>query len=314
MSKRVFMTGGTGFIGSALVEALRGRGDEVRVLTRDAAAARKRLPAGVAIIEADPATSGGAWQAQLAGTDAVLNLAGAPIDGKRWDAHYKQILRDSRVETTRHLVEGIAALPADERPKVLVSASGGDYYPGFSGEGMVDDDEIDESAPPGESFLARLCARWEDEANAASAHDVRVVRMRTSVVLGPGGAFEKLVMPFKLFVGGPVGDGEQWFSWIHLEDAVRAYLFAMDEDRVEGPINLCAPGSVRFKTFAKALGRAMKRPSWLPVPGFALKAALGEFAEYLLHGRRMVPSALEQYGFAFRYPEVGSALDDLVGN
>jgi uncharacterized protein (TIGR01777 family) len=312
MSKRVFITGGTGLVGGALVEALCGRGDQVVVLSRDAARARSGLPAGASVVEGDPGLSS-AWQGHLAGCDAVIHLAGAPIAGKRWDAHYKQILRDSRVESTRHVVEGLAALPEDQRPRALVSASGADYYSGFDGDGVGDDDDVTEAAPSGDSFLARLCASWEAEALAAEAHGVRVVCMRTAVVLGKGGALERMLLPFKLFAGGPVGSGRQWFSWIHIEDAIRAYLFAIDEPALRGPVNLSAPEPVRFKTFTSALGRVLGRPSWLAVPAFAVKAAFGELGEYLLHGRRAVPAALRAQGFVFRFPTLEPALRDLLG-
>jgi uncharacterized protein (TIGR01777 family) len=313
MSKRVFVTGGTGFMGSALVEALRGRGDQVIVLSRDAERARASLPSGAVAVEGDAGLGGGEWQRHLAGMDAVVHLAGAPVAGQRWDARYKQILRDSRVESTRHLVEGIAALPESERPRVLVSASGADYYAGAGGDGIGDDDDITESAPPGDSFLGRLCASWEAEARAAEASGVRVVCMRTPLVLGHGGALERMLLPFKLFAGGPVGRGRQWVSWIHLDDSIRAYLFAIDEPSLAGPVNLSAPEPVRFKALASAIGKALRRPSWLPVPGFALKVAVGELSEYLLHGRRAVPAALLAHGFEFRYPTLEPALRDLLG-
>lgn len=312
MSKRVFVTGGTGLVGGALIEALRGRGDQVVVLSRDAARARARLRPGVDVVEGDPGADSGAWQGHLAGADAVVHLAGASIAGKRWDARYKQMLRDSRVESTRHVVEGLAALPEEQRPGVLVSASGTDYYPGFDGDGVGDDDDITERAPAGESFLARVCAAWEAEAQAATAAGVRVVCMRTAVVLGKRGALQRMLLPFKLFAGGPVGSGRQWFSWIHIEDAVRGYLFAIDEPALSGPVNLSAPEPVRFDTFTRALGNALHRPSWLRVPGFAVKAAFGELGEYLLHGRRAVPAALLAHGFEFRYPALPDALRDLL--
>lgn len=312
MSKRVFVTGGTGFMGTVLVEALCERGDQVIVLSRDATRARASLPSGAVAVEGDAGLGGGEWQRHLAGVDAVVHLAGAPVGGKRWDAQYKQILRDSRVESTRHLVEGIAALPEGERPRVLVSASGADYYPGFDGDGLGDDDDITERAPSGESFLARLCASWEAEAHAAEASGVRVVCMRTPLVLGHGGALERMLMPFKMFAGGPVGSGRQWVSWIHLEDAIRAYLFAIDEPSLRGPVNLCAPEPVRFKTLAGTIGKILRRPSWFSVPAFAVKAAVGELSEYLLHGRRAVPAALLAHGFEFRYPTLEPALRHLL--
>ena len=196
-----------------------------------------------------------------------MHLAGESIAAKRWDARQKQVLRDSRVESTRTIVEAIAELPAEQRPRVLVSASGADYY-----EFDDSDEETVESAPAGESFLARVCRDWEKEARAARAHGLRVACMRTGIVLGPGGAVAKMTTPFKLFVGGRMGSGKQWLPWIHRDDVVAAYIAAVDDARYEGPINLVTD-SVRNKDFAKALGKTLGRPSWLPVPGFALKAA-----------------------------------------
>lgn len=315
MSKRVFVTGGTGFIGCALVAALRGRGDEVIVLGRNAARARRELGQGVEVVEGDVAL-GGAWQERLRGVDAVVNLAGESVAGQRWDARYKQRIRDSRVEGTRYVVEGMAAIAADARPGVLVSASGADYYPfdvDLEAAGLMDeDDAVTESAPPGDSFLARVCRSWEAEAMAAEKLGARVVCMRTGLVLGPDGAFSRMALPFRLFAGGTIGSGRQWMSWVHLEDAVRAYLFALDQEGLRGPVNLVAPGPVRARDFARALGKALHRPSWLPVPGLALRAAAGELAEYLLHGRRAVPAALEAHGFVFHFPTVEPALADVA--
>ena len=315
MSKRVFVTGGTGFIGSALVDALRGRGDEVVVLSRDAARARRKLGHGVEVVEGDAAL-GGAWQERLRGADAVVNLAGAPVAGQRWDARYKQRIRDSRVEGTRYVAEGMAAIEAEARPGVLVSASGADYYPFDvdleAADIMDEDDAVTESAPPGDSFLARVCRSWEAEAMAAEEHGARVVCMRTGLVLGRDGAFSRMALPFRLFAGGPIGSGRQWMAWVHLEDAVRAYLFALDQEGLRGPVNLVAPGPVRARDFARALGKALHRPSWLPVPGLAVKVAAGELSEYLLHGRRVVPTALEAHGFTFHFPAVEPALADVA--
>ncbi len=312
-SRRVFLTGGTGFIGSALVRALGARGDVPVVLTRSPDKARQRLEADTVIVSGDPEL-GGDWQSELCGANAVVHLAGESVASKRWSARQKQIIRDSRVESTRNLVEALAACPAEERPAVLVSASGVDYYP-FSHElGLGDDDAITESDPPGDSFLARVCRAWEQEARGAEAHGTRVVRMRTGLVVGPGGALDKMTTPFKAFIGGPVGSGAQWMSWIHLDDVVRAYLRAIDDATLTGAVNLVAPQPVRAKRFFNALGTAMQRPSWLPVPAFAVRLALGEFAEHVLHGRRAVPQALLAAGFEFCYPEVAPALENAIQN
>ena len=301
---KVVVTGATGFIGSALVHALLARGDAVTVLSRDGERAKQRL-GNVIGVTADLETAG-PWTASLAGADAVVHLAGESVAAKRWDARQKQVLRDSRVETTRSIVEGIAALPAEQRPRALVVASGTDYYP-FAEDPRFDDDEVTEADPPGESFLARLCRDWEHEARAAEAHGVRVVSMRTGMVLGHGGAIDKLTTPFKLFVGGRIGSGKQWMPWIHLDDAVAAYLAAIDDDRYRGPINLVTD-STRNAEFSRTLGKAMHRPSWMPVPGFAVKAAVGEFAEHVLKGRRVVPKRLRELGFTWRHARLDDAL------
>lgn len=304
---KVVVTGATGFVGSALVRALLARGDAVTVLSRDGERAKQQL-GDVRGVSADLETAG-PWTAELADAAAIVHLAGESIAGKRWDARQKQALRDSRVETTRAIVEGIVALPADHRPRALISASGADYYP-FAEDASFDDDEVTERDPPGDSFLARLCRDWEAEALAAVPHGVRVVCMRTGIVLGPGGALGKMTTPFKLFVGGRIGSGKQWMPWIHRDDAVRAYLAAIDDPRYAGPVNLVTD-SIRNAAFSRALGKAMGRPSWLPVPAFAIKAAVGELSEYLLKGRRVVPAKLRELGFAFERPTIEQALSDV---
>jgi uncharacterized protein (TIGR01777 family) len=307
MPKTVVVTGATGMVGRPLVATLVERGDRVIALARDAARCAKRLGDKVTCVEADLETAG-AWRERLAGADAIVHLAGEPIAAKRWDTQQKQKIRDSRVESTRMIVEGFAALSDEQRPKVLVTASGADYY-GFANRDLDDDDPVDEKAPAGDSFLSRVCLAWENEACAAESLGVRVVRMRCGVVIGPGEALDKMTKPFKLFAGGRIGSGEQWFSWIALDDAVAAYLVAVDDIRYRGAVNLVAPESTRNRDLARALGKAMHRPSWMPVPGFALRAAVGsELAEYILEGRRVVPTELEKHGFAFAHPTLADAL------
>ncbi len=299
----VVVTGATGFIGSALVAQLLERGDAVTALTRDPERAKHTL-AGATLVRAD-VEAAGTWCEALVAADAVVHLAGQSIGGRRWDARYKQLIRDSRVESTRTIVEAIAKLSAGQRPRALICASGADYYP-FAVP-PLDDDEVTERDRPSDSFLGRLCRDWEREARAAEAHGTRVVRMRTGLVLGPGGALAAMTTPFKLFAGGRVGNGKQWVSWIHLADAVAAYVAAIDDARYTGPLNLVA-GSVRGRELAAAVGKALHRPSWLPVPGFALRAAVGELAEYLLEGRNVVPAKLRALGFAFQHPQLGEAI------
>jgi uncharacterized protein (TIGR01777 family) len=307
MAKTVVVTGATGMVGVPLVKALVARGDRVIALARDGARCAKRLGDEVTCVEAD-LENAGAWRERLAGADAVVHLAGEPIAGTRWDAQQKQKIRDSRVESTRMIVEGIAALADEQRPKVLVTASGADYY-GFANRELDDDDPVDERAPAGDSFLSRVCLAWENEAAAAERLGVRVVRMRCGIVLGLGEALDKMTRPFKLFAGGRIGSGEQWFSWISLADAVAGYLAAVDDERYRGAVNLVAPEGTRNRDLARALGKALHRPSWMPVPGFALRAAVGnELAEYILEGRRVVPAVLEKHGFPFAHPTLAGAL------
>ena len=304
----IVVTGATGQIGTALVGAMRERGDRITVLTRSPERAGEQL-GDVNAIAAELETPG-AWQASLANADAIVHLAGESIAGQRFTARQKQVIRDSRVEATRTLVEGIAALPSGERPRALVTASGVDFYPFASRKHDFDDDAVTEADPPGDSFLARVCRDWEREAAAAKDLGVRVASMRTGVVLGSGGALAKMATPFKMFVGGRIGSGEQWFSWIHLDDVVAAYLAATSDERYAGPINLVAPEAVRNAELSRALGKVLHRPSWLPVPAFAVKLAVGELAEYLLEGRRVVPAKLRSLGFTWKYGELASALAD----
>lgn len=300
----IAVTGATGFIGSALVAALQRAGERVVVLSRDAERARSQLGDVTAV--ATDLQSAGPWTAALAGAAAVVHLAGEPVAARRWDARQKQRLRDSRVETTRTLVEAIAALPAAERPRVLISSSGTDYYP-FAPDTAFDDDEVTERDEPGDTFLARLCRDWEAEAAAAASHGLRVVAMRTGMVLGPGGALGRLTTPFRLFVGGPIGSGRQWVPWIHRDDAVRAFVAALSDERYTGPINLVADAA-RNAELARAIARSLRRPSWLPVPGFAVRIALGELADYALHGRRVVPARLRALGFTWQHADLDGAL------
>lgn len=302
---KIVVTGATGFVGSALVPALLARGDQVTVLSRNAAKAKAKL-GDVTAVDAD-LEAPGPWTAALADAHAIIHLAGESVGVKRWNARQKQIVRDSRIEATRTIVEAIAALPAASRPKVLVSASGTDFYPFAVDTDDFDDDPVPETDAPGESFLARVCRDWEKEALAAVALGVRVAVMRTGLVLGPGGALDKLTTPFKFFVGGRIGHGRQFMPWIHRDDVVAGYIAAVTDERYRGPINLVR-ASVRNAEFSKVLGKVLGRPSWLPVPGFAVKAAAGEFAEYVLNGRNVVPARLTELGFVWKYDQLADAL------
>lgn len=307
---RVFLTGGTGYLGQGIVRALRERGDTPVVLTRNVDKAHSLWPAGVEIAKGDPVYQG-EWQKMLAGCDAVIHLAGEPADAKRWDARFKQVFRDSRVDSASHLVDAIAALEPSRRPRVLVSVSGIDGYPATESSAF-DDDAIDESVALSESFFGRVVRDWEAEVHRAAELGVRVVCLRTGIVLGAGGALRKLTLPFRFFIGGRLGNGRQWLSWVHYRDVVTAFLFALDED-LSGPVNLVAPQSVRNAEFAKVLGKVMGRPALAPAPAFAVRLAAGELADYLLRGRRAVPKALEDAGFQFAFPELEPALRDALG-
>lgn len=302
---KVIITGASGFIGRQIARQLRANNVDVIAFSRNVERARASLP-DVEWVHAELERSG-AWCERLNGVDAVINLAGEPIAGARWDARQKQLLRDSRVESTRILVEAIAK--CDRPPSVLVSASGADYYPFALEIDDFADEAVTEADPPGDHFLGRLCKSWEAEAFQASALGVRVCAMRTGLVLGRDGALPKMALPFKFFVGGRLGSGRQWLSWIHIDDVVAAYIVALTDERYAGPINLVAD-SVRNADFTTALGTALHRPSWVPAPGFALRAMVGEFAEVLLHGRRVVPKRLNELQFRYKH----SRLDEALGS
>ncbi len=319
---RVTVTGATGLIGQQVVRRLRERGDEVAVLSRDPEHAQRRLeqsqppaldrtlipgPTGpLKTARWDPIGEP-APSAALAGTDAVVHLAGENV-AQRWTPSAKQSIRESRVRGTGHLVQGIAALAETERPRVLVSSSAIGYY------GAHGDEPIDEEAPAGNGFLAQTCAAWETEAEAAERQGVRVVRVRTGVVLSrEGGALGKMLTPFKLGVGGPVAGGRQFISWIHTEDLVGIVLAAIDGEQWHGPVNATAPNPQRNGDFSKALGQALHRPSLLPVPGAALRLLYGEMAEIVTHGARVLPAKALVLGYQFRYPQLDAALRATLG-
>lgn len=303
---KIALTGATGLIGRALVAMLRKRGDHVLALVRDPARARTQLSPGTECVTWDAATAEGAWVAAMQGSDAVIHLAGEPISGGRWTESKKRRLWDSRVDGTRHLVEAIGAMPSSARPGVFVCASGVDYY-GDSGE-----IEKPEGSPPGETFLSKLCVAWEAEAEKSRAHGLRVTCVRTGVVLGEkGGALEQMITPFKMFVGGPVGSGRQWFPWLHLTDMLAMYLTALDDPRYTEPFN-AVTHAVRMAEFSETLGKVMNRPSWLPVPGFALRIALGEMGAMLMESKRVVPATLRERGFEWRFADLEQALRDVI--
>ncbi|MBU4276207.1 MAG: TIGR01777 family oxidoreductase [Proteobacteria bacterium] len=299
---KVFVTGGSGFVGTTLCARLTAGGHAVTVLTRsDKGAAR--LPAGVDACVGDP-TASGPWQEVAAQCDALVNLAGAGIFS-RWSSEYKALIRASRIDTTRNLVEAISRRQGDD-PPVLVSASAVGYY------GPRGDEELSEQSPPGEDFLAGVCREWEAEAQAAAQFGARVVCARFGIVLGSGGGALGQMLPlFKLGLGGPLGSGKQWFSWVHQADLVQALLFCLTQN-LSGAANCCAPAPVRNREFARTLGRVLGRPAILPAPGFAVRLAMGEMGSVVLTGQRVIPQALTRAGFTFQFPELEGALRDLL--
>jgi uncharacterized protein (TIGR01777 family) len=302
---KVVLTGATGTIGQALIHALRDRGDDVAVLSRNPARSSQTLGGEIdAHTWAEPESEAPPTSA-FAGADAVVHLAGEPVD-QRWNDEAKERIRASRELGTRNLVAGIKA--AGTQMRTLVSASASGYY------GARGDERVDESASAGDDFLSDVVVRWEREAQAAEDIGLRVVMMRTGIVLSPeGGALGRMLTPFKLGVGGPIAGGKQYMPWIHLDDVVGAYLFALDNDAVSGPVNLAAPEPVTNKEFSKELGKVLKRPAFAPVPGFAIKTMYGEMSTIVVNGVRMVPAKLEQAGYEFAEPELHRALAKATG-
>jgi len=286
---RVLVTGGTGFIGQAVCHALRGAAHTVTLVSRDPAHA-----SGTAV----------GWDAvgqAVAAADALVNLAGEPIAAGRWGPVRKEAILQSRVNATRALVDAAGA--AAQRPAVLVSASAVGYY------GARDDELLDETAGPGTGFLAEVCQAWEREASRAEALGLRVVRLRIGMVLaGDGGALARMLPPFRAFVGGRLGNGRQWMSWIHRGDLTGLVVEALANEGYRGAVNATAPQPVRNREFVAALGRVLVRPAAFPVPGVVLRVAFGEMADMLLTGQRVLPRAAERLGYRWQYPEVLGAL------
>jgi hypothetical protein len=299
---KVLMTGGTGFVGTSLSSRLVQDGHGVTILTRSSKDLSRSKP-GISYLQGDP-TVKGPWQENVKNFDAIINLAGASIFS-RWTDDHKRAIRESRMGTTQNLVE---AIPSSLDKKItLFSTSAVGYY-GFHG-----DEELIEESPPGNDFLARLSIDWEGEALKAKEKGARVVITRFGIVLGEkGGALGQMVPLFKKFVGGPIGGGKQWFSWIHIKDLAEAFVFLMKHPEISGPMNLCAPNPVRNKDLAKTLGKVLHRPSFMPAPGFMIKLFLGEFGSVILEGQRVVPRRLLDHGFVFQYPDIGKALQSLA--
>lgn len=294
------MSGGTGYIGRALVQKLVARGDSVTVLTRGAAG-----DGNPRRVSWDPYQVGD-WAKALDGADAVVHLAGERAVGKRYTEAYKRRIYDSRIVTTRNVV--IALSQAAVKPRVFVSASAVGYY-----GNCPPSRRVDETSPPGDDFLARLCVDWEAASEKARDFGVRVVNPRIGVVFGPGdGPLQTMALPFKLFVGGKIGTGQQGISWIHLDDAIRALLLCIDDDKLPAKVNVCSPNPASNEEIATAIAKALGRPSWLTAPAFGLKALFGDGAEPILTGQYAVPGVLAAAGMAFEHQTARIAIGPLV--
>ncbi|MGE5302479.1 MAG: TIGR01777 family oxidoreductase [Alphaproteobacteria bacterium] len=298
---RLVIAGASGFIGLLLLDRLSKQGHSLKLLTRkpciDGQASEKDW------IVWQPGIPG-EWEKCVDGVDGVINLAGEPIAAKRWTERQKEKIRSSRIETTRSLVNAIAK--AQVKPKFLINASAVGFY------GARGDELLSEGSAPGKGYLAGVCIAWEEEAKRAEQHGVRVALLRTGIVLGKGrGALAKMVPPFKFFLGGPLGSGRQWMPWIHIEDEIGMILFLMENEEASGAFNATAPNPVTMKDFSKALGNVLHRPSWAPVPAFALALMLGEMADMLVSGQRALPDAALRLGYRFKYPTIDQALQSL---
>jgi hypothetical protein len=327
-AKRVVVTGATGHIGRALCGELSVKGYQVVVFSRDPQQARKSVSDGAEYVAWTPSESG-AWASAIDGAYGVVHLAGASLFGKRWSNSYKREIIASRELGTRGLVNAMAQ--AKQKPRVFVSMSAVGYY------GPRGEEQIDESMPPGNDFLARVCQVWEREAKPAEDLGVRTVILRSGVVFGgdemkglpldlrgvsldrPGlilkteeGAFPLLVMPFYFFAGGPILPGTQYLPWIHLDDTVGLIMMALEDERVRGPLNGTAPEPQTNKEIARTIGRVMGRPAWLPLPGFALKLLVGEMADMITTGQRVVPKKAQELGFRFKYPTSERAISEIL--
>jgi uncharacterized protein (TIGR01777 family) len=293
----VLITGGTGFIGSYLVNALLKRGDTVAIVTRSS---RSSSTKGIKFI---------GWNDNLVDEmemcDAVVNLAGSNLFDDRWNDQVKKEIISSRVDATRKMVDAINQ--AKSKPSVFLSGSAIGYY------GSKGDQILTEESPPADDFLAMVCVKWEEEAHKLNSPGVRLVIPRIGIVKQKDdGALKKMLLPFKLFGGGPIGSGDQYYPWIHMDDVVGSLLFAIDNEKVTGPINITAPQPVTMSVFAKTLGEVLSRPSWFPVPEFVLRVAVGEAAASIVSSHRVIPQKLQELGYTFRFPELKPALKDIL--
>ena len=303
---KVAITGATGLVGSRLVEKLNAEGHTILVLTRNLEKAQKIFPnsafPNVETVLYTPKESGD-WQTAISGCDAVINLAGEAIS-ERWTPQHKKEILASRQLTTQKVVEAIKQ--AEVKPQVLISGSAVGYY------GTSETETFDETSSSGDDFLAKVCQKWEAEAEKVKEVGVRLVIPRIGIVLANGGALGKMVGPFKMFAGGPIGSGRQWFSWIHREDLVNLIIEAIKRPDMQGVFNATAPNPVRMAQFCQTLGEVMNRPSWLPVPDFVLELLLGDGAKVVLEGQQVLPKQTQAIGFQYQYPQLKPAIEEIL--
>ncbi len=296
---KIAIVGATGFVGSRLVEQLQTQGHQITILARSPQQAQTRFPQAN-VVGYNPLRSG-EWQKSISGCDAVVNLAGEPIAEKRWTVEQKKLILESRQIGTEKIIEAISQ--AEVKPQTLINASAIGYY------GTSETAKFDETSQAGGDFLAQVCTAWETAAQTVTAYGTRLVILRLGIVLGEnGGALGKMLAPFSAFVGGPIGSGKQWFSWIHRDDVVKLMIAALNDSQMQGVYNATAPHPVTMQDFTKTLGAVMNRPSWLPVPNFALEALLGEGAIVVLEGQQVVPTQTLAQGFEFEYSTLKPAL------
>jgi uncharacterized protein len=311
MQGHVVITGATGVIGVELALKLIGRGEQVVVFARSLEAAARKIPGAAGYVNWDSDMENGEWTGFISGAKAVIHLAGKPLLESRWSDEHKKECYNSRILGTRHMVSAIAG--AVEKPGVFISASAIGYYGSF--ERCNDTMTLVESAPQGSDFLAKICIDWEKEALAAEKSGVRLVLLRTGIVLSTrGGMLQKMMTPFQFFAGGPIGSGLQCISWIHIDDEIAGILEALDNPAYRGAVNLVSPEPVSMKDFANMLGAVLGRPSLLPVPEFVVRLLMGEGGGYAVKGQNVKPAFLESQHFPFKYPKLTDALKDLVIN
>ena len=310
---KILITGGSGFVGRRVCELLLAKGHSLVILTRGQPQTQSsqltqpglasHLAAGQTL-ESCTLINGQLPPGLLEGIDGIVNLAGEPLASGRWTAAKKRRILESRVNLTRQLVDAVAG----KGIRVLVNASATGYY------GIHETGPVSESSPPGDDFLARVCIAWEAEAQRAESWGVRTVRVRIGLVIGRGApALRMMALPFRLFAGGPLGSGRQWFPWIHRDDLARLIVLALEDDSFQGPVNAVSPENVRQREVSQVIGQVLHRPSWLPVPAFALRLLFGEQAQVLLEGQGVVPEQLALHGFTYAFPDLKSALAESLG-